>query len=223
MRHTNPSNRVAGTWLAVASLLMAAVFAFHGPVAANAELQMQRIADGALRWEIVHWMAAGALSLYAMSGFIVLARGSRLTEGFWTATAWAALPVTALWTVVTAVTETTVIADVAAAGAHETFATWWAYGEGFANGFAFFALAVAVIASGEARASDGAVPPWAAWIGAAAGVGSFAGWGLGMWLGVPAGNLLWFGASLVMSLWLLGFGAALRHGGAGPEANPARD
>src|SRR5690606_11809836 len=115
----------------------------------------------------------------------------------------------ALWTVVTAVTETTVIADATVAGERGTFVTWWGYAEGFGSGFAFFALAVAAIALGEARASDGAVPRWAARVGAASGAASFVGWSLGSWFGVPVGNLLWFAASLLMSLWLLWFGVAL--------------
>jgi hypothetical protein len=55
--------------------------------------------------------------------------------------------------------------------------------EGKATGFAFFALAVAVIAGNEG--------------------------GLGMWFGVGLGNLLWVAASIVMSMGTLWFGIAL--------------
>jgi hypothetical protein len=43
-------------------------------------------------------------------------------------TAWSALPVAALWTVTTAVTEATVVAEAAMSGATETFRAWWTFG-----------------------------------------------------------------------------------------------
>ncbi|HUF13882.1 MAG TPA: hypothetical protein VMN78_12330 [Longimicrobiales bacterium] len=78
-----------------------------------------------------------------------------------------------------------------------------------AHGFAFFALAVAVIAGSEARRAVGATPAWAAWVGAGAGVASFSGWALGMWFGVAVGNLLWVVSSIVLSLWTFWFGVVL--------------
>jgi hypothetical protein len=62
-------------------------------------MQMQMIADGSLRWSIVHWTAAAALSFFAIAGLVALAAGSRLTQDWWTLSAWAVLPVGALWTV----------------------------------------------------------------------------------------------------------------------------
>lgn len=209
MPHTNTAIRVAGIWLAIASVLMIAALAFHGPIAHDLNDQMKRIADAAMRWSVVHWLAAAALSLYAVTGLVVLTSGSRLTEGPWIMTAWAVVPVSALWTLTTAVAEATVVANAAVAGNFETFEAWWSFAAGKANGFAFFALAVAVIAGNEARRSDGATPPWSGWIAAAAGVASFAGWALGMWFGVVVGNLLWLASTVVMSLWTLWFGVAL--------------
>jgi hypothetical protein len=188
---------------------MVGVLVFHGPIALDLADQMRSIAEGATRWSVVHWMAAAALSLYALSGLVVLTSGSRLTEGWWTTTAWALLPVSALWTAGTAVAEATVVTDAAVSGARETFEAWWAFAAGRANGFAFFALAIAVIAGNEARTTARATPAWSAWIAIVAGVLSFAGWGLGMWFGVGLGNLLWVASSIVMSLWILWFGVAL--------------
>jgi hypothetical protein len=207
----NPTNTVqaGGMWLAIASLLMVAVLVFHGPIAPELNEQMMRIAGAAVRWSVVHWVAAAALSLYAVSGLLILTSRSRLVDGWWTSTAWAVIPVGALWTVTTAVLETTVVSDAAVSGKTETFEVWWAFAEGKATGFAFLALAVAVIAGNEARVSEGATPAWSAWVGSVAGVASFAGWALGMWFGVDGGSLLWVVSSVVMSVWTLWFGFAL--------------
>jgi hypothetical protein len=218
MPHANTSVRVAGIWLAIASALMVAALVFHGPIAHDLNEQMKMIADGAMRWSVVHWLAAAALSLYAVTGLVLLTSGSRLTEGPWIMTAWAVLPVSAIWTLTTAVAEATVVANAAVAGNYETFAAWWAFAAGKANGFAFLALAVAVIAGNEARRS-GATPRWSAWTAAAAGVASFAGWALGMWFGVASGNLLWLASSIVMSLWTFWFGVALMRSHLVPTSN----
>jgi hypothetical protein len=188
---------------------MVAALVFHGPIAPDLNDQMRRIADGAMRWSVVHWLAAAALSLYAVTGLVVLTSGSRLTEGWWTMTAWAVLPVSALWTMTTAVAEATVVANAAVSGTKETFETWWAFAEGKGTGFAFLALAVAVIAGNEAPSSERATPAWSAWIAMVVGVASFAGWALGMWFGVSLGNLLWVASSILMSVWTLWFGVAL--------------
>lgn len=206
-----PTNalQAGGTWVAAASFLMIATLSFHGPIAPDLDVQMSRIADAATKWAVVHWMAAAALSLFAVAGLLVLTSRSRLTAGLWTTTAWAVIPVGALWTMTTAVAETTVVADAAASGSRETFAAWWAFAEGKASGFAFLALAVAVVAGNEARSTGGVTPAWAAWAGSLAGVASFSGWALGMWLGIAVGNLLWVVSSILMSIWTLWFGVAL--------------
>ena len=77
---------------------------------------MQVVADSSTRWAISHWASAAGLSLFAVTGLIVLAARSRLTEAWWTMSAWAVLAVGALWTMTTAVAEATVVADAAASG-----------------------------------------------------------------------------------------------------------
>ena len=209
MAHTRMAVRVGGTWLAIGSFLMVATLVLHGPLAHDLNDQMIRIANGAMRWSVAHWIAAAGLSLYALTGLVVLSSASRLTEGWWTMTAWAVLPVSALWTMTTAVAEATVVTNAAVSGSKETFEAWWAFAEGKATGFAFLALAVAVIAANERRRPERDTPAWSAWVGMVAGVVSFAGWALGRWFGVGLGNLLWVASSIVMSLWSLWFGVAL--------------
>jgi hypothetical protein len=209
MTDTKKATRVAGSWLAIASLLMVVVFVFHGPIDPNPFDQMQSIAAGVIRWSAVHWIAAVALSLFMVTSLLVLTAGSRLTEGWWTMTAWAVLLVGALWTLTTAVVEATAVANAAVSGNRETFQAWWGFAEGNATGFTFVALAIAVIAGNEIQSSKRVVPVWSAWIAMIAGLVSFAGWAIGMWFGISLGNLLWLVSSLLMSLWTLWFGAAL--------------
>lgn len=209
MPHTNTAVRVAGTWLAIASSLLIAALVVHGPLAPDLSDQMKKIDDGAMAWSVIHWVSAASLSLYAVTGLIVLTSRSRLAGSWWTMTAWAVLTVSALWTMTTAVAEATVVTNAAVAGAKEMFEAWWAFAEGKASGIAFFALAVAVISGNEAQSSERAVPAWSAWIAMVSGVASFAGWALGRWFGVDLGNLLWVASSVLMSVWTLWFGFAL--------------
>jgi hypothetical protein len=213
MAHTNThidtAVKVGGMWLAIASVLMIVALGFHGPIAPDLNVQMTRIAEAALRWSVVHWVAAAALSLYAVSGLIVLTSRSRLTEGRWSLTAWAVLVVGALWTITTAVAETTVVTNTAVSGSNEMFNVWWAFAEGMANGFAILALAVAVIAGNEARSSEGVTPKWSAWTAVVAGIASFAGWVLGMWFEIGIGNLIWVASTILMNVWTLWFGIIL--------------
>jgi hypothetical protein len=209
MPHTNTAVRVAGTWLAIASCLLVAALVLHGPLAANLDDQMKRIAEGATGWSLIHWVSATSLSLYAVTGLVALTSGSRLAGGWWTMTAWAVLTVSALWTMTTAVVEATVVSNAAASGAREMFEAWWAFAEGKASGIAFLALAIAVISGNEAQSSERAIPAWSAWIAMASAVASFAGWALGRWFGVDFGNLLWVASSVLMSLWTFWFGVAL--------------
>jgi hypothetical protein len=170
---------------------------------------MTRIADGSTVWSVAHWIAAAAFSLYAVAGLVVLTSETRLTEGWWIMTAWAVLPVGALWTLTTAVAEATVVANAAVSGNSEVYEAWWAFAEGKANGFAFLALAVAVIAGNDARSAEGATPAWSASTAVVAGVASFTGWALGMWFGIGFGSLLWVASSILMSAWTVWFGVAL--------------
>lgn len=216
MRRTNGGIRVGGSWLAIASALMIAALVLHGPIPAELEDRMIKIADGSMAWYVAHWIAAAALSLYAVAGLIVLTSGSPGTEGWWTTTAWAVLPVGALWTLTTAVAEATVVTNAAVSGNTEVFAAWWAFAEGKATGFAFLAVAVAVIAGNEARSVEGVTPAWSAWTAMVAGVASFTGWALGMWLGIGIGNLLWLASAILMSVWTVWFGVALSRSPDGP-------
>jgi len=209
MQHTNTAVRVAGTWLAIASFLLVAALLLHGPLAPDLSDQMKKVADGAMAWSVIHWVSAASLSLYAVTGLVVLTSGSRLAGGWWTMTAWAVLTVSALWTMTTAVAEATVVTNAAVSGDEEMFEAWWAFAEGKASGIAFLALAVAVISGNEAQSSERAVPAWSAWIAMVSGVASFAGWALGRWFGVDFGNLLWVASSVLMSVWTLWFGFAL--------------
>jgi hypothetical protein len=209
MPHTNTAVRVAGTWLAIASSLLIAALVVHGPLAPELNDQMKKIADGAMAWSVIHWVSAASLSLFAVTGLIVLTSGSRLAEDWWTMTAWAVLTVSALWVMTTAVVEATVVTNAAIAGDMAIFEAWWAFAEGKASGIAFFALAVAVISGNEAQNSERAVPAWSAWIAMVAGVASFSGWALGRWFGVDFGNLLWVASSVLMGVWTLWFGFAL--------------
>jgi hypothetical protein len=215
MQRTNGGVRVGGTWLAVASFLMVAALALHGPIASDLNDQMIRIANRSTMWSVAHWIAAAALSYYALAGLVVLTSDSRLTKSWWTTTAWAVLPVSALWTLTTAVVEATVVANAAVSGNTEVFKAWWAFGAGKANGFAFLALAVAVIAGNDARIAEGATPVWSAWTATVVAIASFAGWALGMWFGVGLGNLLWLVSSILMSMWTVWFGVALTRSPAG--------
>lgn len=209
MPDTNTAVRVAGTWLAVASLLLTVALISHGPLAPDLGEQMQMVAGRAQAWVAIHLASAAALSLFALAGLIALTSGSRLVRGWWPITAWGFLTISALWTMTTAVAEATAVTNAAVSGDREMFEAWWAFAEGKATGIAFLALAVAVISASEARSPDRAVPAWSAWLATVAGILSFAGWALGRWLGVNFGNLLWVASSVVMCLWTLWFGFAL--------------
>lgn len=121
MRHTDRSVRVGGTWFAIASFLMIVVLVLHGPISPDLGEQMTRVSDMVVRWSVAHWIAAAGLSLHAVAGLVILTSHSRLTGGWWTLTAWAIIPIAALWTLTTAVAEATVVADAARAGNREAF------------------------------------------------------------------------------------------------------
>jgi hypothetical protein len=201
--------RVAGVWLATASILLVLALTFHGPLHPDLEVQMTRIAESASRWKVVHWAAAASLSGFAVASLLVLMSGSRLAGTGWTRSAWGVVFIGALWTLTTAVTEVTVIVDLAASGNLSQFEAWWSFAEGNGNGFSLLAMAVAVIAWNEAKDPQRLVPKWSAAVGAVAGLGSLAGWALGVWLNIGPANVLWVVASGVMCLWLTWLGTAL--------------
>ena len=209
MRRTNGGVRVGGAWLAIASCLIIAGLGLHGPLAPNLSDQMAKIANDPAMWVLAHWITAAGLSLYMVAGLIVLTSGSRLTEGWWTTTAWAVLPVTALWVLTTAVAEATVVTNAAVSGNSEVFEAWWAFAEGKATGIAFLALAIAVIAGNDARSAKPFTPAWSAWTAVVASLASSAGWALGMWFEIRVGRVLWLAASIVMSVWTVWLGIAM--------------
>lgn len=208
MDHSETRIRAAGTTLAAGGLLLAVVLALHGPLQPTIADQMQAI-EHREGWSPLHWIAAAALSLFAAGALIALTSGSRLTDTVATTIAWAVVAIGAVWTLMTAAIEATAVTYAANLGNQQLFEAWWALAEGLANGFAFLALGIAVIAGHESRSSDRVMPVWLSWIGVFAGIASFAGWGLGSWFGVPLGSLLWVASSLVMCLWLASFGLAL--------------
>jgi len=218
MTHKGEATQAAGAWLAVASVLLTATLVFHGPPEPIASDQMTVIASSPTRWIAVHWMAAAALSFFAVAGFIVLGAGSRLTESGWTLSAWAALPVGALWTLITAVAEATAVTHAAVTGNEASFAAWWIFSEGMANGFAVLALCVAIIAGNEMQTVEGATPKWAAMIAVFAGLASFIGWALWSWIDFGFGAPIWLASSILMCLWLLWFGTGLARAETAPTA-----
>ena len=201
--------RAAGAWLAGASLLLAVALGFHGPLHPDLEVQMMHIGNSASRWEAVHWTAAAAFSCFVIAAVLVLVSHSRMTSTGKTISAWAVVLVGSLWTLTTAVTEVTVIADLAASRDLAPFKAWWSFAEGHGNGFSMLAVAVAVIAWNENRDPHRLLPRWSATIGAGAGLTSFAGWALGVWLDVGPANLVWLLASGVMCVWLAWLGTVL--------------
>ena len=207
------SLRVAGAWLTAASLLLAVALVFHGPLHTDLEMQMMRIGESPSRWAAVHWTAAAALSCFAIAAILVLVSRSRLTSNGRTLSAWAVVFVGALWTLTTAVTEVTVIADLAASKNLAQFEPWWSFAQGFGNGFAMLGAAVAIIAWNEHLDPQRLLPKWSTAVGAAAGLASFGGWVLGVWLDVRPANILWLLASGVMCIWLAVFGMVLRRPG----------
>lgn len=209
MSKSQTAMRVSGWWLAVGGLLLTAALVFHGPPSPDMAVQMETIAEGALRWSTVHWVAAMALSSFAIGGLIVLTAGSRLTADPWALAAWAVLTVGALWTMTTAVAEATTVTHAAGLRQTGVFEAWWVFSAGKANGFVALALAVAAIAINETGTAAGMKPNWAPWIGVVAAVLSVAGWVLGSWLGFGFGGPVWVVASTVMSLWLVWFGLSL--------------
>jgi hypothetical protein len=201
--------RVGGAWLAIGALLLAVGFALHPPPAPDTAVFMATIADEPTRWAAAHAATAIALSGFTIAGLILLTAGSRLTQHWWTMTAWAVLIVSALWVTTAAVVEATVMSQAAAAGDTATFETWSIFAEMHSAAFLFFVLAIAVIAGNEARSVYQTTPAWASWIGAIAGIAAFVGMILVFALGIALGGLVWVVSTIVMGLWILWFGITL--------------
>lgn len=210
MERTGVGTRVAGAWLAVGSVLFVGSLVLHPPPSPDPGEFMAAIADGPTQWVLAHWAAALALTLFAITGLIMLTTASRLSQKWWTMSAWAVLVVGAIWVTTTAVAEATVITEAAVAGDTATFEAWQLFAEGKGVGFGFLAVAIAVIAGNEARSTRSVTPVWASWIGAVAGIVAFVGFVvLGVLLGIAVGGLIWLISTIVMSLWTFWFGVAL--------------
>lgn len=210
LERTGAGTRVAGAWLAVGSVLFVGSLVLHPPPSPDLGEFMAVIADEPTQWVLAHWAAALALTLFAITGLIILTTESQLSQNGWTMTAWAVLVVGAIWVTTTAVAEATVITEAAVAGDAATFEAWQLFAEGKAIGFGLLAVAIAVIAGNEARSTRSVTPVWASWIGAVAGIVAFVGFVvLGLLLGIAVGGLIWLVSTIVMSLWTLWFGVGL--------------
>lgn len=208
----NSENRLhaldaAGLLIAFGSALLTVTFIFHGPPKHHAIDQMAVIADEPLRWMTVHWIAAVALSMFTMSGILILVAGSRLTSGVLPTIAWSTFSIGSLWTLMTAVAEATAVTASATAGREAIFAAWWALGEGMANGFAAVAVAVVLVAADElGHRATGVTPAWAAGAATVAGTFSFGSWAAWSWLDYGAAAPVWVVSSIAMCAWLFWFG-----------------
>lgn len=211
LERTRTGTRVAGGWLAVGAVLFVISLLLHPPPSPDPAEFMAGIANAPTQWVLAHWAAALALTIFAISGLIMLATASRLSQSWWMMSAWAVLTLGALWVTITAVAEATVITEAAVAGDTVTFEAWQHFAEGWAAaGFGFVAIAVAVIAGNEARSARSVTPAWASWIGAIAGIVAFVGFVvLAVLLGIAIGGLIWLVSSLILSGWILWFGIGL--------------
>lgn len=203
--------RVAGGWLAVGSMLFVSSLLLHPPPSPAPAAFMAGIANAPTQWVLAHWAAALALTSFAITGLIMLSTASRLSQKWWTMSAWAVLVLGAIWVTITAVAEATVITEAAVAGDTAMFEVWQRFAEGWAAaGFGFVAIAIAIIAGNEARSPRSVTPAWASWIGAIAGIVAFVGFVvLAVLLGFAIGGLIWLLSTLVMSVWTFWFGVAL--------------
>lgn len=206
---TETRTRTAGAWLGIGSLLLIAGIALHPPPSPDSEAFMATIAEGPTLWMAAHIATAIGLSMVAVAGLIVLTAGSRLTEHWWTISAWGVLVVAAMLVTTAALAEATVITRASVAGDVATFEAWQPFAEAYSAAFLFVALAVAAIAGNEARVGHVTTPVWASWTGAGAGIVAAVAFVLGLGVGVAAASLVWLVATIVMSVWTLWFGVDL--------------
>lgn len=225
---TDSKTRLGGIWLAVGSLFFVSGSAllFVGGVLQvlragrrGDSMAMAALAGDPTLMTTIHGVNAIALAVFAVAGLVVLTARSRLTRSWWTASAWAVLVVSTLMGTTGSVSIATVLTGAAVAGDAATFETWLRFVSAYHLAVAVFGLAIAVIAGHEARRVDGVTPTWAAWLGAVAGVGVFAGITLAFGFGIrPSG---WLIAAFVMGVWTLWFGVTLARTGdrapTGPE------
>lgn len=201
--------RLGGAWLAAGSLLFVVGLLFHPPPSPDPAAFMATIAGDPTRWVTAHAVTAVSLFAVTIAGLVVLTAGSRLTQNWWTTSAWAVLVVGSLWVTTAALAEATVVTAFAVDGDLAAFETWQLFAEANALAFVVLAAAVAVIAGHEARGDVDTTPAWAAWLGSAAAAVAAAAYLLGVGLGVELAGPVWLVTTIVMSLWTLWFGAAL--------------
>jgi hypothetical protein len=197
-----------GLWLGAGASILIAALVFHGPPDADPLAQMQNIAEGHLRWALVHWAAAAALFLISGAGFLNLVDQGAGGSPAIVRSAWLVVALGALMTVSTAVSEASVVAVAAHAGDEAAFVSWWAFSGGMANGFFALALASAFIASVEGRSDASIMPRWSSVAGTIFGLFSAAGWSLGEQLGFEIGGPIWLISTMLMCIWLAWFGFA---------------
>lgn len=219
--------RLGGVWLAIASLffVIGSVLLFVGGVLQvfragrrGDSMAMAAMASDPTLMTAIHGINVIALAGFAIGGLVVLTAGSRLTRSWWTTSAWAVLVVSTLLGTTGSVSIATVLTGAAVAGDAATFETWLRFVSAYHLAVAVFGLAITVIAGHEARRADGVTPTWAAWLGAVAGVGVFAGIILAFGFGIrPSG---WLIAAFVMGVWTLWFGVNLARTGDGAASGP---
>ena len=206
----NNSRKEAATWLGVGAVLLAIVLVAHGPIHADLEEQMTHIAEEHQNWYFVHWAATVSLICLAVSGFMfavatMSGRGTGSVAG-----AWIVLAIGSMITIGTAVAEATAVLWAAQKGDLESFLTWWQFASGLGNGFAVVGLAVGIIAFGTARSDERPMPSRQCWLGSLLGFLSAIAWIAFMEAGIGSVGPIWFGSTLLMSIWLAWVGFRLR-------------
>ena len=140
------NNGIAGLWLGTGASLLIIALVFHGPPDPDLSVQMHHVAEGHMRWALVHWTAAVALFLLSGAGFLNLTDQNAGGSSTGPRSAWLVFALGALLTVSTAISEAAVVSVAANAGDKAAFNSWWAFGGGMGNGFFALALATALIA-----------------------------------------------------------------------------
>lgn len=218
--HTNSAVRTAGIWLIIGAAIWVPALALHPPLPSETAEFMERVAEVDNRWVTAHWLAAISLSIFALTSLIVLGARSWLTRDGLGMTAWALLPVAALWVATAAVAEATVISRSAISGDIETFRAWDAFAEGRAMGFLGLALAISLIAANELRArGEAALSSLEAWIGVIAGAVGIVSWLLGRpVLGLAIGGPLFVLSAVAIGVWLFWFGVCAVRSSSSPRS-----
>lgn len=206
---TDTRIRAGGAWLAIGAIAFIASLLLHAEPAPDPAGFMANIAAAPTQWVIAHWLAAIAATLFVIAGLLVLTADSRLTQQWWTVTAWAVVTVGSLWIVSTALIEATVVTAAAVGGDTATFVEWQRFGQALAMAFVALTPAVALIALNEARTGPATTPVWASWLGAIAGLVAGVAFALLVGVGVAMAGIVWIPATLVMSVWVGWFGVSL--------------